>query len=283
VATPSPKPWSSPNAGTSDIDRAVFRAVHQQLPQAVQEALPNELAKLLSTSPTSPSASQPSPRPDTYGKHAFSRLVRAQAASFAKAQLRDFQDETYDQIERLRSTAVEEFDELLEGKKLDIEIAQDDNLTELNRVFDEKVAEFKEQAEEIVHDVEDRAYCRFGTRLEGHEQLITAVLRLRQRMCELHDRLDKAKDAKAKAAGEFKADEIKYRHLLFQARETDTDVVDLAKRGLREKEDTLRQKTADENTVDMEYTKAKAEWLELFEVVAWPIENGPKVPFVSGD
>ncbi|KAF2029775.1 hypothetical protein EK21DRAFT_89551 [Setomelanomma holmii] len=87
-----------------------------------------------------------------------------------------FHDETYEQVERLRSTAVEEFDKLLAEKELDFEIAKDDNITELDHVFAGKVAEFKDRAEEIADEVHDRAYSRFGQKLEWLIQEQTAIL-----------------------------------------------------------------------------------------------------------
>ncbi|KAH7062776.1 hypothetical protein BKA63DRAFT_573068 [Paraphoma chrysanthemicola] len=135
------------------INEIISKENRKLLPQALRDALPSELVTLLSvptkTSPTAP-------------HHDFSGLVHAQAASF----LRKFQDETHDQVERLRSTAVEEFNEVLKDRTHDVDITRDDHMTELDRVFAEKVTEFKNRAEEIADEVHDRAYNHFAARLQ---------------------------------------------------------------------------------------------------------------------
>ncbi|KAL5119407.1 hypothetical protein ACEQ8H_002676 [Pleosporales sp. CAS-2024a] len=158
VATSSRRSSRSSHTGASNVHDIVYKTVQELLPQAVQAALPGALAKLLSVPPISPSSSMPSPRLNEIAESTLGRIINAQAAAYAKTQLQEFRAETYAEVERLRDTASDEFYTLLEEKKREVEIAKDDNLLEVDRVFAEKLDEFRDRAEEVATEVSDRAY-----------------------------------------------------------------------------------------------------------------------------
>jgi hypothetical protein len=88
-------------------------------------------------------------------------LISTRAAAHAEAQLQKIYDETVDHAADLRNTADVDFHEFLEEQKFDVTMVKDDSVAELNRMFDEKVEEFKDSTAEILEGVEERAEMVF--------------------------------------------------------------------------------------------------------------------------
>lgn len=56
----------------------------------------------------------------------------------------------------MHNTAAVEFHEIVEEQKLDVAVIKEDSIAELNRVFDDKLAEFRESTADMVDDMEKR-------------------------------------------------------------------------------------------------------------------------------
>jgi uncharacterized protein with gpF-like domain len=97
------------------------------------------------------------PNPDPRSISSLRNLISSRAAAHAEAQLQKIYDETLDHATDLRNTADVDFQDFLEDQKFDVTMAKDDGVAELNRMFDEKVEEFKDCTAAILESVEERA------------------------------------------------------------------------------------------------------------------------------
>jgi hypothetical protein len=145
------------------------------------------LPRLFAITPSSPSASSPSPNPNPTPNplSSLGTLISAHVAAHAEAQLQNIYADTLDHAAYLRGAADVEFHEVLEEQKLDIAMVKDDGVTELNRVLDDKLVEFKESVAEIVEDVGERAemvYADVCERLDGLVGRERACLRQEREM-----------------------------------------------------------------------------------------------------
>ena len=166
VATPSPRPQHLPIDYVPDFHDAIKNAVETVLPEVLQALLPGMLPRFLISSPLSSSPSpSPSrrrnlhqtPKPNPKSISSLHNLISSRAAAHAEAQLQKIYDETLDHATDLRNEADVEFQDFIEDQKFDVTMAKDDGVEELNRVFDEKVEEFKDCTAEILESVEERA------------------------------------------------------------------------------------------------------------------------------
>jgi hypothetical protein len=153
-----------------------MKAVEALLPQALHTILPDMLPRLLalpSTSPSpSPSSLQRSPRtkPNPKSIPSLGTLISDHAAAQVEAQLQQIYAETLDRAADIHNAAEVDFREILDEQRLDVAMVKEDGVAELNRSFDNKLAEFRESAAAIVDDVEQRVelvYADVCERIEG--------------------------------------------------------------------------------------------------------------------
>lgn len=142
------------------------------LPQMLQAILPDMLPRVLaapcsSSPPSSLSRSSPKPKPIS----SLGNLLNAQATARLEAQLEKIYAQTLDHASQLHSAADDEFHELLEEQKLDVVVVKEDSIMELNRVFDDKLAEFKESTAEMVDEMEKRVELVYADVCERLDEL----------------------------------------------------------------------------------------------------------------
>ncbi|KAF5847796.1 hypothetical protein GGP41_009044 [Bipolaris sorokiniana] len=173
VFAPSPKLRSpSPITSAPDFQDAIKNTLEMLLPQMLQAILPDMLPRVLaapcsSSPPSSLSRSSPKPKPIS----SLGNLLNAQATARLEAQLEKIYAQTLDHASQLHSAADDEFHELLEEQKLDVVVVKEDSIMELNRVFDDKLAEFKESTAEMVDEMEKRVELVYADVCERLDEL----------------------------------------------------------------------------------------------------------------
>jgi hypothetical protein len=166
VTTPGLTSARPPIDYVPDFHDAIKNAVEAVLPGVLQALLPGMLPRFYvdSPSPSSPSPSptrrrklDQTPKPNPRSISSLRNLISSRAAAHAEAQLQKIYDDTLDHATDLRNEADTEFRDFLENEKFDVTMARDDGVEELNRMFDEKVEEFRDCTAEILESVEERA------------------------------------------------------------------------------------------------------------------------------
>jgi hypothetical protein len=173
VSAPSPKSrLSSPASNAPDLQDSLKNVVEELLPQMLHAILPDMLPRLFAAPSPSPSPSRPrsTPRPKRIPMSSLGNLLSAHATAQLEAQLEGLYAETLDHATEMHSAADVEFHEILEEQKLDVAMIKEDSIVELNKVFDDKLAEFKESTVDMVNEMEKRMeliYAGVCDRLDG--------------------------------------------------------------------------------------------------------------------
>ncbi|EUC45691.1 hypothetical protein COCMIDRAFT_94888 [Bipolaris oryzae ATCC 44560] len=179
VLTPSPKLRSpSPITSAPDFQDVLKNTLETMLPQMLQAILPDMLPRVLaapcSSSPsTSFSRSSPKPKPRPKLISSLGNLLNAHATARLEAQLEEIYAQTLEDASQLRSAADDEFHELLEEQKLDVAMIKEDSIMDLNRVFDDKLAEFKESTVDMVDEMEKRVELVYADVCERLDELVS--------------------------------------------------------------------------------------------------------------
>jgi hypothetical protein len=174
-STPSPRPArSSPPAIAPDFHEAVRNAVESLLPDALQtilpqvlpQVLPDILARMFVVPPSilsSPSSSQlqhssfRSVEANADPASTFHALMRNHIATATTSHLHSLETSTLEHAAYLRAAADAEFAEELADNRLDVAIAKEDAIKEIEHTIDEKLAEMRANANEIVESCEEKA------------------------------------------------------------------------------------------------------------------------------
>lgn len=150
----------------------------------LQAILPDMLPRVLvapdSSSPSS-SLSRSTPKPKPKPISSLGNLLNAHATARLEAQLEEIYAQTLDHASQLRSAADDEFHELLEEQKLDVVMIKEDSITELNRVFDDKLAEFKESTADMVDEMEKRVELVYADVCERLDELASKKVEIQSR------------------------------------------------------------------------------------------------------
>jgi hypothetical protein len=164
-ATPPP----SPPAYAPAPEDATRNAVATILP-ILQSILPELLRPFLAVAPPSPSP----PRTNTGSKKlsSLSTLLNARVAAHLEAQQPKLYAGMLDYAEEINSAAGIELQETLEDHRLDIAIANEDGIAELNSVIDEKLLEFKSSTQEIVDELGEHAGRVYTETREKLDELV---------------------------------------------------------------------------------------------------------------
>ncbi|KAJ4300814.1 hypothetical protein N0V90_002902 [Kalmusia sp. IMI 367209] len=161
ASTPSPKLLPSTVASPPDFQAAITNAVETLLPGVLQTMLPDMLSRLFAVSPSS-SFSSPPLAPHPNGLSSTRNLLSARLNAIAKTQLQILQDEALARV----AIADAEFEDVLEDHRLDLVMAKDEGITELNRAFDDRLEEFKETTTEIAAEVAEEVGDKVGLHAE---------------------------------------------------------------------------------------------------------------------
>jgi hypothetical protein len=168
-ATPPP----SPPAYAPASEEATRNAVAAILP-ALQSILPELLRPFFAVAPSSPS---PSPKKDDTKKpSSLSTLLNARVAAHLEAQQPKLYAGMLDYAEEINSAAGIELQETLEDHRLDIAIANEDGIAELNNVIDNKLHEFKASTQEIVEELDEHAGKVYTETREKLDELVAKQL-----------------------------------------------------------------------------------------------------------
>lgn len=174
VSTPSPKPrLSSPASNAPDVQDSLKNVVEELLPQMLRAILPDMLPRLFAAPSPSPSPSRPrsTPKRRRIPMSSLGNFLSAHATAQLEAQLEGLYAETLDHATEMHSAADVEFHEILEEQKLDVAMIKEDSIVELNKVFDDRLAEFKESTADMVDQMEKRVeliYADVCDRLDGY-------------------------------------------------------------------------------------------------------------------
>jgi hypothetical protein len=153
---------------------AVVNAVQSMLPDLLQTMLPDVLrtvlpgvlARVLAAPGSTPSPS-PSPRPhaplDLKSSPAATPDIRTLISGHVATHIQTLYDNAIDHAKEMHKAADMEFSEVLDDHRLDIGIAKNDAVAELERECHEKLIELKECAASVVEDVEAQADEVFNT------------------------------------------------------------------------------------------------------------------------
>jgi hypothetical protein len=157
------------------------------LPDVLRAVLPGVLARLLAAPGSTPSPS-PSPRPhaplDPTSSPAATPDIRTLIGGYVATHIQTLYDDAIDHAKEMHKAADMEFSEVLDDHRLDIGIAKNDAVAEVERECHEKLSEFKERAASVVEDVEAQADEVFNTvfyKLEELEQWQGSSDRVRHR------------------------------------------------------------------------------------------------------
>jgi hypothetical protein len=170
-STPSPRPARlSPPAIAPDFHEAVRNAVESLLPDALQTILPQVLPDIFARTfvvppsvSSSPSSSQlqhssfRSVKAKADPASTFHALMRNHIATATTSHLHSLETSTLEHAAYLRAAADAEFAEELADNRLDVAIAKEDAITEIEHTIDEKLAEMRANANEIVELCEEKA------------------------------------------------------------------------------------------------------------------------------
>lgn len=158
TASPSPRPQSSPYAAPPILQEAVNTALASVLPSALQAILPDMLASLIAAPPLSPSSSISTSQltKQMAPLSSLHHLVRAHLTAHTETLAQQMTTDLIEHANELRNTTDLELQDDLADHRVDVNMLKEDGLRDIDRLFDQKLEDFRESAAGIVESIEDQ-------------------------------------------------------------------------------------------------------------------------------
>ncbi|CAI6311982.1 unnamed protein product [Periconia digitata] len=164
LATPSPKLPGSPPARAPEFQQAVEAEVKKVLPGLLEAAVADVVRSLLRTSPSLASVSSPSPPASTVAPSP-PRLDRKPPRALtsrntlllsqAKHRVQTFIDNTVDDVTSAQAIAINELREEVDDYNVEIALAKQDYIMELETLYNSKLEELRDIATDVITEVDE--------------------------------------------------------------------------------------------------------------------------------
>jgi hypothetical protein len=174
IAALGPQSPYSPTSLTPQLQQAVHDAVSQFVPSVLEAVLPTLLTIPSSSSQSSPSwSSKPSPQ---LALTTLGTILSEHVKRSLEQKLESICDDTLSHASYLRDIADTEFlEEVAEGR-IDLVMAKEDCVTELDRVSTEKLDVFREECEVEEKEVGDRIVDKANMAYDSLSEKIDAYV-----------------------------------------------------------------------------------------------------------